>query len=126
VLCGGFSKNGLPLGLQIVGRPRDDARVLKVGHAFQQATDWHTRRPQLEPGTPQPAVTPGNEPVRPDLDAKTVSLVEQMARRAGLNLGEREMTILLETAPYALAMAERIRQPRDRMEPPSLVFRFNN
>ncbi|HEX2825261.1 MAG TPA: amidase [Burkholderiales bacterium] len=124
VLCGGFSKNGLPLGLQIIGRPGDDARVLKTGHAFQQATDWHTRHPKLEPGTPQPKVTPGNEPVRPDLDAKTVSLVERMAKRAGLNLNEREMTILLETAPYALAMAERIRKPRDRMEPLSLVFRF--
>jgi aspartyl-tRNA(Asn)/glutamyl-tRNA(Gln) amidotransferase subunit A len=125
VLCGGFSKKGLPLGLQIVGRPLDDARVLKVGHAFQQATDWHARHPKLEPGTPQPAIDPGNEPMRPDLDAKTVSLVEQTAKRAGLKLDERQMTILLETAPYALAMAERIRKPRDRMEPPSLVFRFD-
>ena len=124
VLCGGFSKTGLPLGLQIIGRPFDDAGVLKAGHAYQQATDWHTRRPKLEPGAPQPAVDPGNEPVRPDLDAKTLALVEQMARRAGLDLNEREMTILLETAPYALEMAERIRKPRDRMEAPSLVFRF--
>ena len=124
VLCGGFSKSGLPLGLQIVGRPFDDARVLKVGHAYQQATHWHEQHPKLEPGKTAPAVTPGNEPVRPDLDAKTVAHVEQMARRAGLNLNEREMTILLETAPYALAMAERIRKPRERMEEPSLVFRF--
>jgi aspartyl-tRNA(Asn)/glutamyl-tRNA(Gln) amidotransferase subunit A len=124
VLCGGFSKDGLPLGLQIVGRPMDDARVLKVGHAYQQATDWHERAPRLEPGTPQPPVAPHKEPVRPDVDAATVSLVERMAKRAGLALDERQMTILLETAPYALAMAERIRKPRDRMEPPSLVFRF--
>jgi hypothetical protein len=34
------------------------------------------------------------------------------------------MTILLESAPYALAMAERIRKPRERMEEPSMVFRF--
>ena len=126
VLCGGFSKDGLPLGLQIVGRPFDDARVLRVGHAYQQATDWHTRRPKLEPGAPQPQVVPGNEPVRPDLDAKTVSLVEDMARRAGLTLDERLTNILLESAPYAIEMAERIRKPsRDRMEPLSLVFRFS-
>ena len=125
VVCGGFSKSGLPLGLQIVGRPFDDARVLKVGHAYQTATDWHKRRPTLEPGKPQPSVTPGNEPVRPDLDVKTLGLVEQMARRAGLNLDERLMTILLESAPYALAMAERMRKPRDRAEAPSLVFRFS-
>ena len=125
VLCGGFSKDGLPLGLQIVGRPFGDAKVLQAGHAFQQATDWHTRRPALTAGTPRPAIVPGNEPARPDLDAKTVSMVEQAARRAGLDLDERQMTILLETAPYALEMAERIRKPaRDRMEPLSLVFRF--
>jgi aspartyl-tRNA(Asn)/glutamyl-tRNA(Gln) amidotransferase subunit A len=125
VVCGGFSKTGLPLGLQIIGRPFDDARVLKAGHAFQTATDWHKRHPKLEPGTPRPAITPGNEPVRPQLDAKTTAHVEQMARRAGLNLDERQMTILLEAAPYALAMAERIGKSRDRMDAPSLVFRFS-
>jgi aspartyl-tRNA(Asn)/glutamyl-tRNA(Gln) amidotransferase subunit A len=112
--------------LQIIGRPLDDARVLKVGHAYQTATDWHTRRPKLEPGAPQPRVVPGNEPVRPDLDGKTVTFIEQMARKAGLKLDERQMTILLETAPYALAMAERMRKPRDRMDEPSLVFRFSS
>jgi aspartyl-tRNA(Asn)/glutamyl-tRNA(Gln) amidotransferase subunit A len=122
VVCNGFSKSGLPLGMQIVGRSFDDARVLKVGHAYQTATDWHKRR--LEPGAPQPPVTPGNEPVRPDLDPKTVSLVEHMAARAGFKLDEREMTILLESAPYALAMVERIRRPRARFDEPSLVYRF--
>ena len=37
--------------MQIIGRPFDDARVLKVGHAYQTATDWHRRRPKLEPGS---------------------------------------------------------------------------
>jgi aspartyl-tRNA(Asn)/glutamyl-tRNA(Gln) amidotransferase subunit A len=124
VVCNGFSKTGLPLGMQIIGRPFDDARVLNVGHAFQRATDWHTRRPGLAAAARPPHVEPGNEPVRPDLDAKTVSFVEQMAARAGLTLDERQMTILLEGAPYALAMIERIRKPRARMEQPSVVFRF--
>ena len=124
VVCNGFSKTGLPLGMQLIGRPFDDARVMKVGHAYQMATDWHKRHPKLEPGTPQPVLKPGNEPVKPDLDQATVGFVEQMAARAGLKLNERQMLILLEAAPYALAMAERIRKPRDRMEEPSLVFRF--
>ena len=126
VVCGGFSTDGLPLGVQIVGRPFDDARVLKVGHAYQCATDWHKRHPKLEPGRPQPPLQPGNEPARPPLDASTCAFVEHMARRAGLNLDERLTTILLETAPYAMAMAERIRKPRQRMEEPSLVFRFRS
>ena len=124
VMCGGFSKNGLPLGLQVIGRPFDDARVLAVAHAYQSATEWHTQHPKLEPGAPQPKLTPGNEPVRPALPDSTVSFVEQMAARAGLKLNERQMTILLETAPYALEMAQRIHKPRARMEEPSLVFRF--
>jgi aspartyl-tRNA(Asn)/glutamyl-tRNA(Gln) amidotransferase subunit A len=126
VVCGGFSKSGLPLGLQIIGPPFDDARVLKVGHAYQQATDWHTRHPQLELGTPQPILNPGNQPVRPNLNGSMFGFVVQMAHRAGLKLNERQMTILLEAAPYALAMAERIRKPRSRMEEPSLVFRFTH
>jgi aspartyl-tRNA(Asn)/glutamyl-tRNA(Gln) amidotransferase subunit A len=126
VICNGYSASSLPLGMQIIGRPFDDARVLRVGHTYQTATEWHKRRPPLVAGAPRPAVNPGNEPVRPDLDRKTVDLVEQMAKRAGLKLDERQMTILLETAPYALAMAERVRKPRDRMDEPSLVFRFGD
>jgi len=125
VVCGGYSKSGLPLGLQIIGRPFDDARVLKVGHAYQLATDWHRRHPKLELGTPQPILDHGNEPERPNLNGTMFGFVVQMAHRAGLKLNERQMTILLEGAPYALAMAERIRKPRARMEAPSLVFRFN-
>ena len=37
----GFSAAGLPLSLQIIGRRFDDATVLRVGHAYEQATDWH-------------------------------------------------------------------------------------
>jgi aspartyl-tRNA(Asn)/glutamyl-tRNA(Gln) amidotransferase subunit A len=43
----GFSPTGLPLSLQIAGRPFEEALVLRAGHAYQQATDWHTRHPSL-------------------------------------------------------------------------------
>ncbi len=125
VLPCGFSRAGLPMGMQLIGRPFDDATVLRAGYAYQAATDWHRRRPDLAPGRPQPAVTPkGNEPAAADLDAATLGHVEHMARRAGLRLNERQMAILLETAPFALAMAARVHRPRDRMDEPSLVFRF--
>jgi len=42
----GLDSAGLPIGLQIIGRYFDDARVLSVAHSFQQHTDWHRRRPQ--------------------------------------------------------------------------------
>ncbi len=41
----GFTAGGLPIGLQIVGRPFDEATVLRVVDAYQRITDWHTRRP---------------------------------------------------------------------------------
>ena len=41
----GFGHKGRPVGLQIVGNYFDEARMLAVAHAFQQATDWHARRP---------------------------------------------------------------------------------
>ena len=41
----GVTSEGLPIGLQIVGRPFDEATVLRLADAYQRATDWHTRRP---------------------------------------------------------------------------------
>ena len=41
----GFGHKGRPVGLQIVGNYFGEARMLSVAHAFQQATDWHARRP---------------------------------------------------------------------------------
>jgi aspartyl-tRNA(Asn)/glutamyl-tRNA(Gln) amidotransferase subunit A len=41
----GFSASGLPIGLQISGALGQDAVVLQLAHAYEQATDWHTRRP---------------------------------------------------------------------------------
>ena len=41
----GFGANGLPVGLQIIGNYFEEARMLQIAHAFQQATDWHNRQP---------------------------------------------------------------------------------
>jgi aspartyl-tRNA(Asn)/glutamyl-tRNA(Gln) amidotransferase subunit A len=46
----GFSSEGLPIGLQIIGRPFDEPLVFKVGDAYQRLTDWHTRRPGVLQG----------------------------------------------------------------------------
>jgi len=44
----GFTLRGLPIGVQVVGRAYDEATVLRVAHAYEQATDWHRRKPSLE------------------------------------------------------------------------------
>jgi amidase len=43
----GFTPDGLPVGVQIVGRYRDDLGVLQMAHAFEQATMFGGRRPEI-------------------------------------------------------------------------------
>ena len=43
----GFTEDNLPLSLQLVGKPMSDGLLMRVAHAYQQATDWHQRRPPL-------------------------------------------------------------------------------
>jgi len=123
-LAAGFSAAGLPLGIQLIGRPFEDATVLRAGHAWQQATDWHMRSPLLREGTHAPAVTPANDPVTPDLDATDRAAALTAARRAGLELNERQTAIFLECAPYAMVMSGRMRRPFAPGEEPALVLRL--
>ncbi|MCC7276139.1 MAG: amidase, partial [Alphaproteobacteria bacterium] len=44
---GGFSATNLPIGMQLVGRPFDEATLFRLGHAYQRETSWHTRLPPL-------------------------------------------------------------------------------
>jgi aspartyl-tRNA(Asn)/glutamyl-tRNA(Gln) amidotransferase subunit A len=44
----GFTEGGLPVSLQIVGKAYEEARILRIGWAFEHATEWHKRRPPLE------------------------------------------------------------------------------
>ena len=44
----GFSTSGLPIGLQLIGKPFDEATLLRTAHAFEQATEWHKRKPEFQ------------------------------------------------------------------------------
>jgi aspartyl-tRNA(Asn)/glutamyl-tRNA(Gln) amidotransferase subunit A len=43
----GFTKSGLPIGLQILGPPFEEEKMLRIARMHERATDWHTRRPKL-------------------------------------------------------------------------------
>lgn len=125
-LCNGFSASGLPLGMQFMGRPFDEATVLRIGHAYEQATEWHTHVPELAAGTPQPRlIARRHEPRIPDtLEPGQADLVRALVKKARLPLDERQMTLVLEAAPYVLAMADRVRRMPERSAEPCNVFRF--
>ncbi len=125
-LCNGFGSQGLPLGMQVLGRPFDEATVLRIGHAYEHATDWHRRHPQLQPGAQAPAVTPPPllAGTAAQADATTREACAHAAKRAGLQLNDEQFAQLLEGAPYALAMAKRLRRDHGYTDEPGNIFCF--
>jgi aspartyl-tRNA(Asn)/glutamyl-tRNA(Gln) amidotransferase subunit A len=123
IVNAGFSASGLPLGLQIAGRPFEETTVLRAAHAFEQATPWKDRRPQLEAGPKPDDVIPEHEIPAITLDAATQSYVEEHARRAGLSLTPDQIAMLCEVAPLAMAMRDRLQNdPHSFAEEPASVF----
>ena len=124
-LPNGFGRNALPLGMQILGRPFEEPTILRIGHAYEQATEWHRRRPALVAGAEAPPVTPPPMlSVTEPADAATRDLCATAARRAGLRLDDLMLAQLLEGAPYALGMVERLRRDHGLHHEPANVFSF--
>ena len=124
-LPNGFGRNGLPLGMQILGRPFGETTILRVGHAYERATEWHTRRPPLVRDAAAPDVVP--PPVLSGAtaaDEETRDLCVKAASRAGLRLDETMLAQLLEGAPHALGMVRRLRRDHDLHHEPANVFSF--
>jgi aspartyl-tRNA(Asn)/glutamyl-tRNA(Gln) amidotransferase subunit A len=59
----GFTTEGMPIGLMIAGPHFAEAKVLALAYAYQQATDWHLKRPRLTPETPVPPIV--ESPAKP-------------------------------------------------------------
>lgn len=121
-ICNGYSKAGLPLSMQLAGRPFDEISLLSAAHAYERATPWRSRRPRLVPGTSEAAVFPAYRPSSSPIDNDVRGVVEKLARRAGLDMGEQQLRLLCEVAPYAFAMAERIPHDHEWGEGPCDVF----
>ena len=119
--CMGFSDAGLPLALQVAGRPFDDATVLRIGHAYERATGWRDRRPALVPGAEPPPLPARPDPVS-DLGDEGRAAVAQACRRAGLTLTERQFEMACVAAPYVEAMTARLRHSRAFGEEPANTF----
>jgi aspartyl-tRNA(Asn)/glutamyl-tRNA(Gln) amidotransferase subunit A len=44
----GFDHAGLPIGVQMIGKPFEEATILRLAHHYEQATDWHNKKPRME------------------------------------------------------------------------------
>jgi aspartyl-tRNA(Asn)/glutamyl-tRNA(Gln) amidotransferase subunit A len=122
LLCG-FTQDGLPLSLQIAGRPFEDARVLRAGDAFERAIGLYKRRPRLVPGERPGAIDP--KPWVPDttkVEPAVRALAENSAMRAGLRLSGHIMEELVAVAPWALAMARRLERDNPREAETASIF----
>jgi aspartyl-tRNA(Asn)/glutamyl-tRNA(Gln) amidotransferase subunit A len=126
IVCCGFSSGGLPMGLQIAGRPFDESTVLRVGDAYERACGWRARRPALVPGTAQPAVRlKPAAPVPDTVTARMRDTVAVLAGQAGLTLDDTQFDLLLRAAPWAFEMSARMRSHARAAEPAN-TFRFDS
>ena len=124
-LCNGFTATGMPMSMQIVGRPFEEATVLRAAHAYERATPWRDRRPSLSPDTPKPEiVAKHNPPVGVDLDPETRRIVEAMLARNCIKLSDQHFAELADVAPHVLAMANRIARGFDYSEEGSNVAAY--
>jgi len=124
--CIGYTQDGLPLSMQVVGRPFDDATVLRVAHAYEAATPWRARRPALEPDAEvSTELPPIPDPAQSEISAARCDEIAAGCRRAGLTLSERHFQQLCATAPYVEAMVGRLRRDPEFHEEPASIVSFN-
>ena len=118
-------EGGLPIAMQIVGRPFDDATVLRVAHAYETATPWRALRPVLEAGA---AINP--LPKVPDPAPVTIPQAEQdkymaIAQQAGITrLNARNTAHYLSAAPIMREMLARMPRPSGFAQEPANIFHF--
>lgn len=122
-LCNGYSQEGLPLAMQIVGRAFDESTVLRVGHAYEQATHWRVLRPTFAPGrTDLTVVAPGARAA--DIAEKDWAHFGDRARAVGLDLDEAQLADLCQAMPHLDAMIARLPTDLTYDHPPANVFRW--
>jgi aspartyl-tRNA(Asn)/glutamyl-tRNA(Gln) amidotransferase subunit A len=112
----GFTRSGLPVGMQLIGRAWEEGTTLRIGHAYEQAAGWHQRRPPIRPEM-IPA-TPAPVPSRPTvLDAQWVL---DFARLTGLSFiaASDAEPIAASIGPVKAMLAEARQRLQADVEPP--------
>ncbi len=125
VQCIGFTDDGLPLSMQVVGQPFRDDMVMRVAKAYEDATPWRHRRPPLDPGAqplPSPAVPP---PAIASIEPHRRDEIALLCKRRGLVLPEQHFEQLCATAPYVEGMVGHLDRSWGFTSEPASVFQFD-
>jgi aspartyl-tRNA(Asn)/glutamyl-tRNA(Gln) amidotransferase subunit A len=96
----GFSDDGLPVALQVAGRPFDEATVLRIAHAFEQAAGLAGRHPDLE-------TTAATLPAEPERFADTTDATRSAARHADARLSPGDVAVMARAAGLPLPEPDR-------------------
>ena len=124
VQCIGFTDEGLPLSMQLVGRPFADAMVMRVAKAYEDATSWRDPRPVLRAGAaalPAPPIPP---PARADISEVRRGEIAALCQRVGLTVPENHFEQLCATAPYVEEMVGHLGRAWAFSDEPASVFQF--
>jgi aspartyl-tRNA(Asn)/glutamyl-tRNA(Gln) amidotransferase subunit A len=120
--CIGFTEGGLPLSMQVIGRPFTDAMVLRVAKAYEDATPWRRRRPVLTPGTAAPATPAVPPPEKAEISDARRGEIATIVARAGLTLPEDVFEQLCASAPYVEEMVGGLNRSWAFHDEPASVF----
>jgi len=121
MLCCGFSRKGLPMGMQMAAAPFAEARLFRVAHAYQQATGWHLECANLQKGAQVEPIQAPEAPMH-TAAAEDCETAFRLARLAGIALGERHLNDLALWGREAREIAARIPDSPWEEEPASVFY----
>ncbi len=124
VQCIGFTDDGLPLSMQIVGRPFADAMVMRVAKAYEDATPWRGDRPALQAGAAPLPPPPIPAPARADISQVRRDEIAAICKRAGLTVPENHFEQLCASVPYVEEMVGHLGRSWAFTDEPASVFQF--
>ncbi|HET7158659.1 MAG TPA: amidase family protein, partial [Burkholderiales bacterium] len=124
VVCNaGFSTHGLPMSIQLAGRPYEDAALLGIAHAYEMAAGWWRDKAEIAPDIKPELISHRPRVIDPaTLDHKIVSLCSAAITRLGVPISDAQLAILCATAPHMIEMIERVRANFDARVDPASVF----
>jgi aspartyl-tRNA(Asn)/glutamyl-tRNA(Gln) amidotransferase subunit A len=122
----GFNSEGLPLGVQLAGRPFDDAKALAAGLILEKSLGSRDLRPNLEFAPSPNSLVPVLPPPEIEISDIEGERLRAIAAAANFELTDQLYQVLAEAAPYAWAMGRRLNRDFKFSDEPMNIFVHTN